>query len=83
MCTNGGTPTRATGPPATPTLGIGGGADGAPAFIAARKSWAAGRGLTVKWFEAEHAFANPSGPRYLEAPAREARELTLNYLRSK
>ena len=43
----------------------------------------ANRSLTVKWFEADHAFANPSSPHFMEKPAQEARELTLAYLKGK
>jgi carboxymethylenebutenolidase len=35
------------------------------------------------WFEAEHAFANPSSPRYHEASAKKANALTLDYLKGK
>lgn len=34
------------------------------------------------WFEAEHAFANPSSPRYHEESAKKANALTLDYLKN-
>ncbi len=34
-------------------------------------------------FDADHAFANPSSPRYKETPAKEARKITLDYLNKK
>ncbi len=36
--------------------------------------------LEVHWFEADHAFANPSSPRYKEAAAQEANKLALDFL---
>lgn len=44
---------------------------------------AAGKSLTVKEYDADHAFANPSGPRYNDQAAREARAVVLEYLRMK
>ncbi len=44
---------------------------------------AAGKSLTVKWYDADHAFANPSSPRFSEGPAQKAREETLAYLKAK
>ncbi len=37
--------------------------------------------LTVHWYEADHAFANPSGARYDEADAALAWERTIRFLR--
>lgn len=42
---------------------------------------AAGKTLTVKEYDADHAFANPSGPRYNDQAARDARAAVLDYLR--
>ena len=42
----------------------------------------AGRAVTVYWYEADHAFANPSGGRYDQADAALAWERTLAFLRS-
>jgi carboxymethylenebutenolidase len=39
------------------------------------------KNLEVHWFDAEHAFANPSSPRYNETAAREANKLALAFLR--
>ncbi len=36
--------------------------------------------LEVHWFEADHAFANPSSPRYQEEAAQKANELAWNFL---
>ncbi len=44
---------------------------------------AAGKALTVSEYDADHAFANPSGPRYNDQAAQEARAVVLEYLRSK
>ncbi|MEO1257969.1 MAG: dienelactone hydrolase family protein [Bacteroidota bacterium] len=44
---------------------------------------ATGKNLEVHWFDAEHAFANPSGARYNEAAAQEANGLALAFLREK
>jgi carboxymethylenebutenolidase len=41
----------------------------------------AGKALTVYWYDADHAFANPSGGRYDEADAALAWERTLTFLR--
>jgi carboxymethylenebutenolidase len=46
-------------------------------FEAAAKQ--AGKSVTTHWYEAEHAFANPSGGRYDEADARLAWERTLAF----
>ncbi len=43
----------------------------------------AGKNLTVHTFDADHAFANPSSPRYNEAAATEANALALHFLREK
>lgn len=42
---------------------------------------ATGKKLTVQWFDADHAFANPSNPRYDAEAARKANELALAFLR--
>jgi carboxymethylenebutenolidase len=42
-----------------------------------------GKKTQVKMFEADHAFANPSNPKYLQTYADEARKLTLRYLQRK
>ena len=42
----------------------------------------AGRTLTVYWYDADHAFANPSGGRYDQADAALAWERTLAFLRA-
>lgn len=44
---------------------------------------ATGKNLDVHWFDAEHAFANPSSPRYNEAAAQEANGLALAFLKEK
>ncbi|TNE51122.1 MAG: dienelactone hydrolase family protein [Bacteroidetes bacterium] len=44
---------------------------------------AAGKTLTVEEFDADHAFANPSSPRYNDAAARDARAKVLTYLKNK
>ncbi|MBK9335731.1 MAG: dienelactone hydrolase family protein [Lewinellaceae bacterium] len=44
---------------------------------------AAGKSLTVSEYDADHAFSNPSGPRYNEQASREARAVVLQYLRGK
>jgi len=44
---------------------------------------ATGKNLDVRWYDAEHAFANPSSPRYNEAAAQEANKLALDFLRKK
>lgn len=41
---------------------------------------AAGRALTVYWYDADHAFANPAGPTYNAADAERAWERTLAFL---
>jgi len=46
-------------------------------------SKATGKKLDVHWFEAAHAFANPSSPRYNEAAAQEANGLALAFLKEK
>lgn len=43
----------------------------------------AGKTVTVKHYDADHAFANPSSPRYNEAAARQAREVVGAYLKDK
>ncbi len=42
---------------------------------------ATGKDLTVHWFDADHAFANPSSPRYNEEAAQEANALALDFLK--
>jgi len=44
---------------------------------------ATGKNFTVHQFDADHAFANPSSPRYNEAAAQEANKLTLQFLKEK
>jgi carboxymethylenebutenolidase len=44
---------------------------------------AADKKLSVHWFEADHAFANPSGKKYQETEANQARKYVLEYLKSK
>ncbi|HMR42265.1 MAG TPA: dienelactone hydrolase family protein [Saprospiraceae bacterium] len=44
---------------------------------------ATGKKVDVHWYDADHAFANPSSPRYNEAAATEANTLALNYLKEK
>ncbi|MDJ1502354.1 dienelactone hydrolase family protein [Xanthocytophaga agilis] len=44
---------------------------------------AAGKKVTVKTFDAEHAFANPSNPNYDKAKADEAYMMAINYLKEK
>ncbi len=44
---------------------------------------ATGKKVTTKQFDAEHAFANPSSPRYEEASAQEANAMALKFLKEK
>ena len=44
---------------------------------------ATGKNLEIHWFDADHAFANPSSPRYDEAAAQEANGLAMAFLKSK
>ncbi len=44
---------------------------------------ATGKTFTYHFYEADHAFANPSSPRFDEASARQANELSMNFLRNK
>lgn len=44
---------------------------------------ATGKKFEVHWFDAEHAFANPSSPRYNEQAAQEANKTALAFLREK
>ena len=44
---------------------------------------ATGKSLDVHWFDADHAFANPSSPKYNEAAAKEANQLALDFLKKK
>ncbi len=44
---------------------------------------ATGKKFDVHWFDADHAFANPSSPRYNEEAAQEANKMVLDFLRSK
>ncbi len=50
-------------------------------FEAAMK--AIGKPVKTKQFDAEHAFANPSSPRYHEAAAQEANAMALSFLKEK
>ena len=43
----------------------------------------AGKTVTVKEYDADHAFANPSNPKYNDAAAREARAAVKAYLSGK
>jgi carboxymethylenebutenolidase len=43
---------------------------------------AAGKKLTVKEYNEDHAFANPSNPHYNQANAASAQHISINYLRS-
>jgi carboxymethylenebutenolidase len=42
-----------------------------------------GKPVTIKSYEADHAFANPSNPRYNETYAKEAYQLSLDFLKKK
>lgn len=42
---------------------------------------ATGKTVTVYWFDADHAFANPSNPKFNESAAEEANALALEFLR--
>jgi carboxymethylenebutenolidase len=42
---------------------------------------ATGKDIETHWFEADHAFANPSSPRYNEEAAQKANTLALNFLK--
>ena len=44
---------------------------------------ATGKTVTTKQFDAEHAFANPSSPRYNETSAQEANAMALKFLKEK
>ena len=44
---------------------------------------ATGKNFTYKIFDADHAFANPSSPRYVEAAAQEANAMVLDFLKEK
>ena len=44
---------------------------------------ATGKSITTKQFDAEHAFANPSSPRYEETAAQEANAMALKFLKEK
>ncbi len=44
---------------------------------------ATGKNFTYKIFDADHAFANPSGERYKEAAAQEANAMALDFLKEK
>jgi carboxymethylenebutenolidase len=41
----------------------------------------AGKKLTYKIFDADHAFANPSNPKYVKEAADEAYAMSLDYLK--
>lgn len=49
----------------------------------ARLAKAAGRAVEAYWYEADHAFANPTGARYDEADAALAWERTQAYLKKR
>ena len=38
--------------------------------------------LTVKWYEADHAFANPSSPRYDETASTDANKMAVQFLKA-
>ena len=44
---------------------------------------ATGKDFKYKIFDADHAFANPSSPRYVEAAAQEANAMVLDFLKEK
>ncbi len=44
---------------------------------------AIGKDVTTKQFDAEHAFANPSSPRYKESAAQEANAMALDFLKKR
>jgi carboxymethylenebutenolidase len=44
---------------------------------------ATGKNVTVQWFDAQHAFANPSNARYDEKAAKEANALALEFLKGR
>ena len=44
---------------------------------------ATGKNIDVHWFDADHAFANPSRPSYVEDAAEKANALALNYLKER
>jgi carboxymethylenebutenolidase len=44
---------------------------------------ATGKNLQTHWFDADHAFANPSSPRYNETAAQEANAIALTFLKEK
>ncbi|MEM1326543.1 MAG: dienelactone hydrolase family protein [Bacteroidota bacterium] len=44
---------------------------------------AAGQDMTIHTFDADHAFANPSSPRYAEKAAQEANALALDFLKER
>lgn len=44
---------------------------------------AVGKNVEIKQFDADHAFANPSGERYKEAAAQEANAMALNFLKER
>ena len=43
----------------------------------------AGKTLTVKEYDADHAFANPSNPKYAKDAAADAEKITLDYFKSR
>jgi carboxymethylenebutenolidase len=43
----------------------------------------AGKGIQIKSFDAEHAFANPSNPAYDKAATEEAWKLATNYFKAR
>lgn len=46
-------------------------------------SKATGESIEVHWYDADHAFANPSSPRYNEEAAQDANKIALAFLREK
>ncbi|MEM1217291.1 MAG: dienelactone hydrolase family protein [Bacteroidota bacterium] len=44
---------------------------------------ATGKQIDVHWFDADHAFANPSSPRYVEEAAQKANQLALEFLQNR
>lgn len=44
---------------------------------------ATGKSMEVHWFDADHAFANPSSPRYQEEAAQKANSIVLSFLKAR
>jgi len=40
------------------------------------------KSITIKWYDAEHAFANPSNPKFNQSAAEDANKMTLSFLKS-